>query len=75
VPQLTYTIDNAKFQAFKDAFLRADPVPTDDDGNPEMSENDWIKAEGKKFFLEKYKNGLLLLAKDTASVPDNNIIT
>jgi hypothetical protein len=73
---ITYTISDAKLAEFKLGFLKVVPVPTDDLGNPTMSENAWIKEAGKKFFVDSYVAGKKLIAQETtASNTDNSIIT
>ncbi len=70
--QLTYTIADAKLAEFKLGFLKVYPVPLDDAGVPIMSENAWIKARGKRFFLEAYKGGkeMILNEGDAGIIED-----
>ena len=40
----TFQIPDNKVIEFRDDFLRAHPIPTDDDGNPLMTALEWVRA-------------------------------
>ena len=69
--QITYTISDSNLPEFKMGFLASKPVPTDDEGNPIMSENAWIKEYGKRQFIREYKNGKHILAMQQAQLEDD----
>ena len=71
---ITITIPDAKLTEFKSGFLKRQPVPVDNDtGEPEMSENAWIKEWVKQQLLHYYKSGKKQLAQEAASI-DQNIV-
>lgn len=60
--KITYTINDSKLDEFKTGFFVFVPVPTDANGKPEMTENQWIRQWGKMQFLNAYKKGKMMLA-------------
>jgi len=76
MPSITLTISTEKYQDFKDGFLKINPVPIDDNGNPEMTENNWIVFRIKEIIKKDYERGKTLLAREAADPTiDENIIT
>ncbi len=71
---ITLTILDANKAAFKAGFLRAQPVPVDANGDPTMSDLEWIKAWGISQYLKEYKHGAKKLAAD-AALTDDDIIS
>lgn len=61
---LSITYTSEKPTKFKAGFLRACPVPLDDDDQPTMTEDEWIKKWGKEQFLNQYRRGVQLLKRD-----------
>ena len=57
MPSVTYEIPADKFDQFKEAFFLAQPVPTDELGDPLMTENEWIKEWGLRQFKAMYRAG------------------
>lgn len=72
---VTYTIPDEKFDEFKEAFIRAKPVPLDDDRNPIMSENEWIKEWGRRAMFAIFSRGREELHRDTMQAIDENIVS
>jgi len=73
--ELTYQIDNAKLEEFKEGFLKEYPnTETDSEGDPLYTDNEWIKEWGKRKFLSAYRNGKRkILAEGDAGI-DEDII-
>jgi len=62
---VTYTIPDEKLTEFKLGFLKAHPVPCDDEGDPLFTDNDWIKEWGKRNFMSAYKRGKGLIMQES----------
>ena len=71
--QVIYTIPDAKLDEFKTGFLAFVPVPTNDDGDPIMTESQWIKRCGKIYFINAYKKGKMILAHKAIEFTENII--
>lgn len=71
---ITHTIADNKLDAFKTGFLRRCPVPKDAHGNPEYSDNAWIKEWGRRQYMSKYLDGAKEAALEAASF-EMDIIT
>lgn len=70
---VTYTIPDPKLAQFKTWFLAQNPIPLDENKQPLMSDNDWIKECGKRYFLNICMRGKDRLAVKQA-VFDTEII-
>ena len=73
--QITYTIDDTKLAEFKLGFFRYNPIPKDEEGNPAMSENAWIKESGRQWFSRIYRQGKRKIAQEAAYSVEEDIIT
>lgn len=55
---LTFDIPDAKWPAFKEAFLESHNVPIDrETGEPTMSENAWVKEWGRLMYIAAARQG------------------
>jgi hypothetical protein len=68
------TIDDLDMDDFKVGFLKAAPVPLDENGDPTMSENAWLKEWGRNQYFRTYRSGKTRTAGETAVI-DENIVT
>lgn len=72
----TITVPDPKLQDFKDGFLKVQPVPIGSDGNPTMTENQWIRHWILEVLRHNYRTGKQLLAQEAAvPVIDNDIVS
>lgn len=72
---ITLTIPDAKFEDFKEAFLKVNPIPENADTQlPLFTENAWIKEWIKRILKKRYRQGKEQLARE-AAVIDNDIIS
>lgn len=71
MPNIIYTIPDAVYEEAKDDFLTAHPVPKDENGDPLMSDGDWIKEWGRRQFVKARRNGRIIKAHNSVSVSDN----
>ncbi len=67
------SIPNNKLAEFKLGFLKAHPVTLDEEGNPTMSEIQWVRLWIKTGLISAYRRGKLKLASE-GTVIDNNIL-
>lgn len=80
---ITITIPNDKVAEFKAGFLVICPVPMKNvatspgppDMQPEMSEVAWIKKVARYGLMDKYRQGKVLLAKQTVEIDEGVIDT
>ena len=80
---VTFEIPDAKFAEFKEAFLLGLPVPIrppdilnlKPEPVPEMTDNEWIKEAGRRFYIKAYRKGRAIL-RDQAhpAVVDDGIL-
>ena len=70
---ITVTIQDEKFEEFKAGFLKFRPVPLGEDGEPTMSDVEWIKYFAKDRLVWAYKNGKSMIANEAIAI-DNDII-
>lgn len=61
---VNYTIPDNKLAEFKRGFLKCQTVPLDSEGNPKMSENEWIKEWGRLQFVKAYQTGIRQIARE-----------
>lgn len=72
---ITLTIPDAKFDEFKEAFIKINPIPTDPDTElPLYTENAWVKQWVLNTIKERYKQGGEELAREVAII-DNDIVS
>lgn len=71
---ITYTIPDAKLAEFKSGFLRIYRVPSDEYGDPSMTESEWIKEWGKRQFINAYKEGKKQIAQQATEPTFEDII-
>lgn len=69
---ITFNISDDKLSEFKLGFLKRHPVPMDIDGNPIMTENQWLKQWGKNQYFQAYQTGKKQLAYE--GEPTDNLI-
>lgn len=62
--EIIITIPNNKATEFKLGFLKEQPVPVDENGDPTMTEMEWAAYWGRKQYIEAYKRGKLKLASE-----------
>ena len=72
--QVTITLDDAKLNEFRMGFLAFCPIPEDDNGEPAMNFQQWIKTYLRNELLSTYRAGKTKLASETVSV-DTDMIT
>lgn len=71
---ITLTISDAKYNEFKEAFLKVSPIPTNPDTElPLYTENQWVKEWIIRLIRKRYKQGREELARKTAVIDDNII--
>jgi hypothetical protein len=58
---------------YKDKFTVVQPVPTDDNGDPKMTVDEWVKERGLMWFDEQYENGVEKDAKDKAIIVPGSV--
>ena len=76
MPSFTLTVSNAKFNEFKEAFLAHVPVPLDENEQPTMAENAWIKSVIIRKVKSVYREGRLILHRQQSKpTVDEDIIT
>jgi hypothetical protein len=72
MPQLTLTVSDEKYEdEFKPAFLCVHPVPLDEEMNPIMPEDMWVKEWVKRQIKEAYKQGKTKLAYESAEFEED----
>lgn len=70
---ITFNIPDDKLIEFKLGFLKRHPVPIDIEGNPAMTDNQWIKEWGKQRYFRAYQTGKKQLAYDN-ELTDSTIV-
>ncbi len=72
---ITLTIPDAKYDEFKEAFLKVNPVPLDPDTElPLFTDNQWVKEWIVRMIKKRYNQGKEQLARET-TVIDKDIIS
>ena len=71
VPLVSITPEN--LLKLKGPFLLIKQVPTNEEGNPEFSELDWLKICIKRYIMNIYRQGVNKQAIDAAQAEDNLI--
>ena len=74
MPTITYTIPADKAAEFAVGFLKRYPIPLDENAEPTMSQMEWIKECGRRFFVEMYTKGRRHLAIEDI-VEEQDLIT
>lgn len=69
---ITHKVLKTRVTEYKEGFLEHCPVPIVD-GEPIMTENEWIDAWGKDQYVNAYRNGKHSLAMQN-DVIDNDIM-
>lgn len=71
---ITITIPDGEEAAFIQAFLRANPIPNlNEDGQPDMTARQWVKACLIQHLRTQYRRGVLALQQD--QLPPNDAST
>jgi hypothetical protein len=76
--EITLRIPEAKIQEFRTGFLEVCPVPTENVANPgdppdiqpKYTEKQWLKVVIRYSLIEKYREGKVKLAKDSAVIDE-----
>lgn len=74
MPTITLTISSAKFQEFKDGFLKIHPITIPIDGSEQMTENEWISFKIKQIIQRDYARGKAMMAREENLNIDEEII-
>ena len=72
--QIIYTISDEKLAEFKAGFLKINPVPLDEEGEPTMTEAEWIKEWGKLHFIKAYQDGKKKISREAAEIEEDLIL-
>lgn len=63
---IAYNILPDEIEEFKAGFIKRRPVPTNDQGVPLMTEQDWMQECGRHYFQTMYEQGARQIAHDAA---------
>mgnify|MGYP007099599406 CR=1 FL=1 len=70
---ISISIPDNKVVEFLVGFLRSQPIPVDENGNPTMATDAWVKNIVKQKLLFEYSQGKRLLQQDSVNLTDINI--
>lgn len=73
MPQLTFSISDTKFAKFKEGFLKRHPIPLDEDRNPIMAENAWVKEAIKRLIQTAYNEGRKMIYREMQETPEDMV--
>ena len=71
---ITITVPQNKLNEFRTGFLRSNPIPLDENEQPEFTELAWFKDVLMTFCREEYKRGKRSLAEDAGYTYDNDVV-
>jgi hypothetical protein len=71
---ITLSVPDNKVPEFLNGFLRSNPVPLDNNGQPTMTQAQWITVVAKSLLYNEYQKGKRMLQQD-ATIFDNSVIS
>lgn len=75
MPEMTISVSQEKYSKFKTGYLKLYPVPTDKEGNPTMSEAQWIREKIRYIVQRDYARGHRMLQQEAQEAAEEGIVT